>query len=82
MIIIIEKNIPLPSASLLGKKGKYPFGDLKEVGDSFFYPDKTKGQSILGSGKQYIKNHKLDWTLCVKKDIKDNIEGVRVWRTK
>lgn len=80
-MIIIEKNVPLPN-SLIGKKGKYPYGDLKEVGDSFFYPDETKAQSILGSGKAYVKNNKLEWEFCVKKDTKDNIKGVRIWRIK
>jgi hypothetical protein len=71
-MITIDKDIPLPR-----HKGVYPFPEM-EVGDSFF--TKKTRRMISGIARYWAK--KLDYTFATRDVVENDVEGVRIWRTK
>lgn len=70
MSIEIDKGIPIPiPEAKQGRPSKYPFGSM-EVGDSFFAPSTSIGQTVSKMGK-----------FLGRKFICRTVEGgSRVWR--
>jgi hypothetical protein len=67
-MIVIEKNIPLPTETR-GRKSKYPW-DKMEIGDSFYCA--SKGAYVLTARQQKVTSHKY---ACRRER-----DGFRVWR--
>ena len=77
MEIKVEKNVPLPTNQT--KKTKYPFGELKEVGDSFLAcseSDVKKQASIASCANAWSGRNQRTWKFTVR----STHEGIRVWR--
>lgn len=75
-MIVIEKNIPLPSPRNLLSMGRpriYPF-NVMEVGDSFAIPLKKKN-AVAATANRYGKNNNMKFATR----LMDN-GMVRVWR--
>ena len=67
----IEKNVPIP-----GSTSKYPFDELKEIGDSFWW--KVSCQSIYNSAKYWARMNNKKWDFLTKREN----GGTRIWRIK
>ena len=80
--IKIEKGVAMPL--LPGRKNKYPFENMTEVGDSFAVPisknsdPKRVVSSIRGSFMRFTKTNKLKWK-CIIAITEDSY--VRCWRS-
>jgi len=71
----IEKNIPIPTGSLKGGVGKYPWY-VMEVGDSFFVPRTQLTVETYRPSPPPQVNIKIKTRKCCE----DGIWGVRIWR--
>jgi hypothetical protein len=71
-MITIDKDIPLPRHRVV-----YPFPEM-EVGDSFF---SKKSRKTL-AGIAYYWSRKLGFKFATRDVVENDVEGVRVWRTK
>jgi uncharacterized protein (DUF2249 family) len=67
-MILIEKNIPIPST-----RGKYPWGEM-EVGDSIFIEGAKTSSRISTLTHSYGLSNKKKFT------VRKVDGGVRVWR--
>lgn len=77
MNIKIDKNVPLPKNAT--KKTKYPFGELKEVGESFLACTEStvkKQASIASCANAWAGRHERSWKFTAR----STDEGIRVWR--
>lgn len=70
MTIKVEKGIPIPPKS---SASKYPYAQL-EIGDSFFVKGKIANKFAASA---YTQSKKLG----IKTTVRNEKDGVRVWRT-
>ena len=73
----VEKNLPIPKENR-GRKAKYPWDKLK-VGDSFFIEGKSKKYNVYSCVASYNRT-KAPAPISIT--IREEGEGVRVWRIK
>ena len=79
----IEKGVPMPPISDVGKKGrpsKYRLHDMKP-GESIFLPEDKSG-GIAHKATMAAQQHFHRWggRFIVRPAIKDGVDGCRIWR--
>lgn len=81
-LITIEKNIPIPpgKGAVNGIIPKYPFHDMKAIGDAFFVPKKTVLQ-FSPNASQFKRLHP-EFNFTCRPAIKNGVKGCRCWRIK
>lgn len=84
----VIKGIPIPKRSMPTKHSKYPFEDLKDIGDHFFVPlsdlDTSHPTFVTKMHKDATRRFGIKVSV-IKTAEKINgkmVEGVGVWRIK
>ena len=91
MTIKVDKDVPVPAYTRVGRPSRYPWSEM-EVGDSFFVPV-SEGEdihklrtSISGSRYAYtkgmVKRHGVEYRATIRTVTEGGVEGVRAWRLK
>lgn len=81
----VTKSIPLPNdAGQRGRAKKYNFEDLKEHGDSLFFPLED-GRGIGDLRSAIVSSHRIrgflsKFKLATRKDVVNGKQGIRIWR--
>lgn len=77
----IDDDVPVPAPSGRKSKGysKYPFRELKNVGQSFFVPNVSTSTLSARIAKWRAE---LGWEFTAKSTTENGVSGVRVWRIK
>jgi hypothetical protein len=74
--MIIERNIPLPSAGKIGQPSKYNFHEFTVVGYSAIMSKDPKEYSrITCAAYNYARRYNMKFSVRTTK------EGLRLWRT-
>jgi hypothetical protein len=78
MEYLIEKNVPIPPATLRGRPSQYPLNKMA-VGDSIFFPDPIgpkAARAATGAG------HRRKGRKFISRRLTENDQrGTRIWRT-
>lgn len=77
-MIIVEKNIPIPSRVWKhGTHGRYPYSEMK-IGDSFLYPKNVSHAAASSGAYQWARVNKKKWRFACRM-----VNGkIRIWRVK
>lgn len=77
---MIDKQIPVPDSYMNGNTHarKYPFPELQEIGDSFFWP--CARNLLAASANRY--HEKTGNIYACRVDEKDGVKGSRCWLIK
>lgn len=73
----INKNIPIPAKSAVGRPAKYPFKNM-EVGESIFFEGKKPGDNEYTAAILYGRYHNMKFS--GRKYELDGVEGLMIWR--
>ncbi len=71
--IKIDKGVPMPFFNA----GKFPFSEMTEVGDSFFF-DVVKGCTCYVYALKWAKDNGKEWKFRYAAEG----DGFRIWRVK
>ena len=88
MDIEIEDTVPIPTGPVIRKKAKYPFHEMKKVGQSFFVPG-VSPNAMQSAIHRFRTQHAQDCGFTVRqvsevvkgREAEGELLGVRVWRT-
>lgn len=86
--IQVVDNVPIPTGPVIRKKARYPFEDLKKVGQSFFVAGVTTN-AMQSAAHRFRTQHAPDckYKVAQVEEVVPGREpegpqpGVRVWRT-
>lgn len=86
--IQIVDNVPIPKGPVIRKKARYPFEEMREVGQSFFVAGVTPN-AMQSAVHRFRRQHAVDCKYKVAQvdeivpgqESKGAQRGVRVWRT-
>lgn len=71
------KHLPAWYPETRGRKGYYPWDDLR-VGGSFFVPHRTTGD--FAGAVAHARRTRPGWKLVSRTVTEGDVQGVRVWR--
>lgn len=88
LAIKIENTVPIPTGPVIRRKAKYPFHEMRNVGDSFFVTGIT-ANAMQSAVHRFRAKHAPDVAYIVRQvdevvpgqEAKGQQRGVRVWRT-
>lgn len=75
-VFAITSDVPMPKHR--GNAVNYPFGDLEEVGQSFFVPNGNPG-SVRAAARRWKDENDSEARFMVRESEEDGVPGARVW---